>query len=156
MGLFYFLFCWYFEYSDTSKAWFIFWMLFLPGVTFPLTTSYYKNGSSYYSLRKKLSHLIVSVVIYHVSSWLFYGESYIRFSSLFAGFIGSFLYLLSIRYMLKKDLSLPIILLVSILSGLAFLPYQMIERYRMFLGLAIFIWTFVNGFVLNREYKKSL
>jgi cellulose synthase/poly-beta-1,6-N-acetylglucosamine synthase-like glycosyltransferase len=72
-----------------------------------------------------------------------------------AGFSGSFFFLIATKYLLRKEISDFHILGTSVLSGLAFLlPY--INKSAMYLGLALFLWTFFNGLLLNSEYKKAL
>ncbi|UTW64548.1 hypothetical protein KFE98_10535 [bacterium SCSIO 12741] len=153
-GLFYFLFCWSLDFGDTSKGLFAGVMLFLPGITFPLTTSYYKLSNPN-SILQPFIHFVLSVGIYHGSVWLFSGEGRIKFITILAGFLGSLLFLLATKYLLKKRITLVQIAVTATLSGLAFLPYEWITRSEFLMGFAVFWWTVVNGFLLNLEYKKS-
>lgn len=127
-------------------------MMFLPGLTFPLVTTYYKlNGDN-----KILVHLILSVLIYHCSVWLFSGEGGIKYITIVAGIFGSSLYLIITKVILKRDISVMQIIVTALLSGLAFLPYALIGREGLLIGLAIFQWNIFNGIILNHEYKKSI
>lgn len=154
-GLFYFLFCWSIDFGDATKGLFMTLMLFLPGLTFPLTTCYYKTEKISYSDIRRIGHIILSVAIYHGSVWLFTGEGRIKYITVLAGFLGSLLFLIVTKYLLKKKISFVQILLTSILSGLAFLQYEINRPEGLFLGLAVFLWTFVNGLILNIEYRKA-
>ena len=154
-GIFYFLFCWSLDFGDSFKGLFMGLMLFLPGLTFPLATCYYKNNviKNYDLLR--IVHLILSILIYYGSVWIFSGEERIKYITILTGFSGSLLFLLVTKYILKKEIKLIHILFVSILSGLVFIPYEIIGRLGILMGLAVFLWTVINGFLLNLEYKKE-
>lgn len=153
-GIFYFLFCWSIDYGDATKGIFMTLMLFLPGITFPLTTCYYKTINIKYSDLNRIIHLVLSVGIYHGSVWLFSGEGRIKYITILAGFIGSLLFLLVTKFLLKKEISLMKIVLISILSGLTFLPYEIIGRLGILMGLAVFLWTVINGMTLNDKFRK--
>src|SRR5690349_19202260 len=82
-GLIYFLFCWSIDFGDTTKGLFMASMLFLPGLTFPLTTCYYKTEKISYSDGRRIGHLALAVAIYHGSVWLFSGEGRIKYITVF-------------------------------------------------------------------------
>jgi len=152
-GLFYFIFWWVIVYSGAFP--FIYLMLFLPGVTFPVTTCYFKNKDSDYKEVKIMLHFILSVGIYFSSAFLFTGS--FKFITLFAGFIGSLSFLLSTKFILKKEITIIHILITAVLSGLAFLPCELFKHDRFMLtGFAVFLWTVTNGVLLNREYRKNI
>ena len=154
-GLFYLLFCWSLEFGDSTKGAFMVLMLFLPGLTFPLTTSYYQTEKISNADTRRIVHLIFSVIIYHGSVWLFSGEGRIKFITVLAGFSGSFLYLILTKYALQKKISFTQIMLTAAISGLAFLQYEMNGREGLFMGVAVCLWTIANGQLLNMEYKKE-
>jgi hypothetical protein len=154
-GLFYFIFCWSIEFGDATQGLFMTLMLFLPGLTFPLVTCYYKTGNNKYTDMQRILHLILSVGIYHGSVWLFSGQGKIKCITILAGLLGSFFFLLVTKYLLKKEISIIQIIITSILSGLAFLPYELIWQLGTTIGLAVFLWTTINGLLLNHEYKKA-
>jgi hypothetical protein len=154
-GMFYFMFCWSIDFGDTTKGLFMVLMLFLPGLTFPLTTCYCKIDDIKYSDLNLLSHLILSVGIYHGSVWIFSGEGHVKYSTVLVGFLGSLLFLLVTKYLLKNEITLMKILLISILSGLTFLPYELIGRHGLLIGIAVFLWTVINGLTLNDEYRNA-
>lgn len=156
MGLFYFLFCWSLDFGDGTKGLFMTLMLFLPGVTFPLTTCYYKKTNTSYSHIQRLSHLVISVIIYHGSVWLFSGEGRIKYITVLAGFFGSLVFLLVTKYLLKRNISLIQIFMTAIASGLAFLQYEINGRNGLFMGIAVSSWTIINGLTLNIEYRKAI
>lgn len=154
-GFFYFIFCWSLDFGDGTKGLFMTLMLFLPGLTFPLTTCYYKTTNTSYSDIQKISHLVLSVIIYHGGVWLFSGEGRIKYITVLAGLLGSLFFLLLTKYLLKKNISLFQISLTSIGSGLVFLQYEMNGRQGFFMGISILLWTLVNGLSLNIEYRKA-
>lgn len=154
-GLFYLLFCCSLDFGDATKSVFMILMLFLPGLTFPLTTCYYKTSNTIYPDILKISHLILSVAIYHGSVWLFSGGGRIKNITVLAGLLGSLMFLLATKYMLKKNITFIQILLASILSGLSFLQYEMNGRQGLFMGISVFLWMIINGITLNVEYRKA-
>ena len=154
-GIFYFLFCWSIDFGDATKGLFMILMLFLPGFTFPLTTCYYKTKEIKYSDLNRIVHLVLSVGIYHGSVWLFSGEGRIKYITILAGLLGSLFFLLITKYLLKKEIAILKIVLISILSGLAFLPYELIGRLGILMGLAVIMWTVINGIIINDEYRKA-
>jgi hypothetical protein len=155
-GLLYFLFCWSIDFGDESKMLFSILMMFLPGVTFPLATCYFDLNNRDERGARKYSHFILSVAIYHGSVWLFSGEGRIKYVTMLAGFTGSLLFLLTTKYLLKKKITWGQILVIALISGLSFLPYEvLINKPGLWLGIAVFSWTIVNGQLLNFAYRKS-
>jgi predicted MFS family arabinose efflux permease len=88
--------------------------------------------------------------------WLTSGEE--RMDTLIgvAGFSGSLLFLIATKYLLRKKISDFHILGISVLSGLAFLLCAINKSNSFYLGLAMFLWTFFNGLILNVEYRKAI
>lgn len=154
-GLLYLLFCWSLDFGDATKSLFMILMLFLPGLTFPLTTCYNRNENNNYSTIKRAGHLVLSVAIYHGSVWLFSGEELIKYITVLAGILGSLFFLLMTKYLLKKNISFIQILLTSIASGPAFIQYEFNGRQGLYMGIAVFLWTVINGLSLNFEYRKA-
>lgn len=155
-GLLYFLFTWSIDFSEGMKGLYMLLMLFLPGITFPLLTSYYNLPNDERTMMKLYTHIVLSALIYHACVWLYTGEGRVHYITLAAGAVGSLLYLLISKYILRKKLPLIVIVMVSILSGLVFLPYELQgERLPLLLATAIFLWTLINGLLLNSEYKTS-
>lgn len=154
IGTLYLLFCWSIDYIESLKLVFMGLMLFLPGLTFPLTTTYPLEESQNQT-EKRILHTILSVSIYHGSVWLFSGEGRIKWITLLAGFAGSLGYLVITRLILKYRFSFLEIFVTTLFSGLAFLPYELIGREPLLMALAIFLWTIVNGFLINLKYKTT-
>ena len=78
-----------------------------------------------------------------------------QYITVLAGLLGSLFFLLSTKILLKKNITLIQILLTPIGSGLALLQYEIYGRQGLFMGIAVFLWTLVNGLTLNMEYRKS-
>jgi len=154
-GVFYFLFCWSLDFGDATKGLFITFMLFLPGLTFPLTTCYYKTAKITYSDIRSIGHLVLSVAIYHGSVWLFSGAGRIAYITVLAGLLGSLFFLLATKILLKKNITLSGAGRIAYITVLAFLQYEINGRQALFMGIAVFLWTLVNGLTLNVEYRKS-
>lgn len=128
-------------------------MMFLPGVTFPLATCYFKPNDANERIGKKYSHFVLSVAIYHGSVWLFSKEGRIKHITMLAGFTGSLLFLLTTKYLLKKTIMLWQILLTALISGLSFLPFEVVDKTGLWMGIAVFSWTVANGQILNRALR---
>lgn len=134
-------------------------IILLPGLSFPLTTCYFKSGNIKTTVLQRIIHFILSLGIYQIIVFLFYidynGAGQIKYTSIFAGFLGSLLFLSATKYMLKKEISFTQTGMTSVLSGLAFLPFAMFGRHGILMGLAVLLWTVINGHLLNQEYKIS-
>jgi hypothetical protein len=154
-GLFYLIFCWSLDLGDATSLLFMILMQFLPGLTFPLTTCYFNLNDTKNKTANKLLHLILSTGIYYGSIWLFSAEARIRFITVLAGFVGSLFFMIVTKYLLKKNLNLLNVGIVAVLSGLAFLPFELDKRHTIMMGLSIFLWTIINGLLLNIEYQKA-
>lgn len=153
-GLLYFIFCWSLDFGDETKYLFTRLMLFLPGLTFPLATSYYNTEKV--TDVNRIVHFISSIAVYHGAVWIFSAEGSLNFIVIVAGFSGSLLFLLLSKYLLKKEISVIKVLITSTLSGLAFLPYKNFDQSGTSLGLTILLWTIINGLLLNNEYRRSI
>lgn len=153
-GAFYFFLCWSVDSGDATKGLFVSLMLLLPGLTFPLTTCYFKGRSNSSSDVRILLHVVLSVGIYHGSAWLFSGEGQVKYITVLAGALGSLFFLVITKFLLNKQFSFTQIIFTSVLSGLAFLPYELIGQFGALMGLAIFLWTIANGSLLNLAYKR--
>ena len=158
-GIFYFLLYWSLDFGAASVGSLMVMMIFLPGLTFPLTTCYYKSGNIKIPIVKNIIHFVLSFGIYIVIFFLFYidymGGGTGKFAIIFAGLLGSLLFQLLTKYLLKKETTWSQIVLTSILSGLAMLPFVLFGKHGILLGLAVLLWTTINGLLLNNEYKRS-
>lgn len=130
---------------------FILLMFVLPGVTFPLTTSYFQTGHLNYRFSRIFAHFCLSVATYYFIVCFTFPDHWI-FPPVFTGFFGSLIYLVSTKYLLKKQLNWLEIIVVSMLSGCAFIPW-MLDWGLFSSSFAVFTWTVVNGWLLNREYR---
>ena len=65
------------------------------------------------------------------------------------GFGGSIIYLFFTFIMMKVRMKLWEILAISTASGLAFLPFDMIDNSITNCGIGVFVWTILNGTYLN-------
>ncbi|TGM63787.1 hypothetical protein EHQ94_14185 [Leptospira meyeri] len=148
-GLFYFTFATGMNLTKTIKYLFIDTMFFLPGFTFPISTSYFDTNKV--SFLRKCFHLILSMTIYYLVVHIFLYENRIDYITIVAGFLGSFFYLLNNKFVLKQQMKIKQILFIAILSSIAFLPFEIIQRTskEIFIGFGLFYWTVLNGGFLN-------
>lgn len=143
-------------------------MFFLPGITFPVTTSYYKKEKESYHLLLIITHILVSTIIYFMSVMIFLqgdastGIAQWALLPVFAGFLGSFFYLISVNLFLNKQIDWLRLFLTALLSGMAFV-LVMLERRgwittmqdELTISLSVFFWTVINGWLLNNGYRKA-
>lgn len=163
MAVFYALFI-----TAVSHLQLFLFMFFLPGITFPVTTSYYKNEKESYHLLLIITHILVSTIIYFMSVMMFLsgdpstGVAQWALLPVFAGFLGSFFYLISINMFLNKQINWLQLFLTALLSGIAFSPV-MLERLGLIahkldeltISFSVFFWTVMNGWLLNKVYRKT-
>ncbi|MFM2386948.1 MAG: hypothetical protein RL660_1705 [Bacteroidota bacterium] len=154
-GLLYFLFFWSWDFSEAMKT-FSPLMFVLPGITFPFTTCNYENIEAKHPVAIMMVHLSLSLAIYFGAVWLYSAEGRIDYISILAGFLGSLLFMLLTKYLLNKEIALQHIILVAIISGLAFIPQTINRQSVILLGVAVFIWTVSNGFLLNDVQHKDV
>lgn len=158
-GLIYLLMHASMDFGGASVGILLLLLIVLPGITFPLTTAYYDSGNTVNSLVKKIIHFVLSLAIYLLIFLLFYmdytegGTS--TYLIIFAGLFGSLLFQVLTKYLLKKEITWVQIIITATLSGLVLLPFLLFGRHGVLLGLAVFLWITINGFLLNAEYKKT-
>jgi hypothetical protein len=153
-GIVYFLFCWTLDFGEDKKMLFYILMMFLPGLTFPLTTTHYNLTQDRNTDLRLTGHIILSILIYHGSVWLFSAGGRVKYMPILAAFLGSLFYLVATKFLLKKRLSFFQIALTSMLSGLAFFPSLTgVERPVILFGLPVFMWTIINGLLMNYENR---
>lgn len=151
MGLFYFEFAWLSVYESVATL-FLSTMLFLPGITFPLTTCYYQSKTNTVSRYQKWIHFVCSVGIYHGSCWIFskFGTIY----QIASGMIGAFFFLIATKYILNKNIPFSHIFIGTILGGISFIPCIFFGRI-MILSVCLLLWTIFIGYLINLEFKSS-
>ena len=156
-GCFYLLLGIWTEHDKNAFAFFITTMLFLPGITFPLSTTYCTirfNKKKY----KLLFHFLLSIAIYFLATYGEFSENGFRGSLVIAGGLGSTFYWLITKFLLHRRLKIKSILICSVFSGLSFLPSSLFDRFDgmalPLLGLSIFLWTITNGIFINSYYHR--
>lgn len=154
LGILYFFFSWSLDFGDSTKALYMLLMTFLPGLTFPLFTCTIRLAEFSNFGFKILIHLLCSVAIYHASVWIYSAHGQFKFISLFAGFIGSFAFLLTSKLTILNSIKWLELLIISLLSGIGFIPCVLTTAISGFyLGIAIFIWHLLNGWLINLKIK---
>ncbi len=136
------------EYNEEIKKAFATVMLFLPGLTFPFTTTYdpVMVGSKDSRI---IPHLILSGLIYHSNIWIFSLEGRYPAIVLVTGFTGSLFYLLMTKWMFNLLMSFQSVLLVALLSGISFIGFVLPGKNLIQIGIGVFLWTVINGYYLN-------
>ncbi len=155
-GLFYLILGWNGSKSLEGRELFFGLTAILPGFTFPITTTYFNLGSTIQKLKIGL-HLLYSVALYYGIVWLTIAS---KDGALWVlvGLIGSLLYLIPTKLILKKKLTYLQIFIGSILSGLIYLPttFLILSKDPLYYGILILLWTVINGVILNIEYRRSI
>lgn len=112
--------------------------------------------------------MLVSTIIYFMSVMIFLqgdastGIAQWALLPVFAGFLGSFFYLISVNLFLNKQIDWLRLFLTALLSGMAFV-LVMLERLgwittmqdELTISLSVFFWTVINGWLLNNGYRKA-
>lgn len=127
-------------------------LFFLPGILFPLTTSYFQTRRLNHRSLRVFLHLLLSVTTHYSCTQIAFPNNW-DFSPVAAGFAGSFIYLSSTKYLLKKQLEWVDIALVSVLGGCVFIPWVLDHSGLFPPAFALFSWTVINGWLLNQEYR---
>lgn len=152
-GVFYFLLTAGAHFSRSILELFIFLMLFLPGLTFPFSTFAFSSMSFRYHEIRIVLFIILSVADYYAMVWLYSGEGYYSFLPAAAGFLGALLYHLAAKLLLNAPGALWKIFVTALLSGAAFLPYVFSQSNLLLLGMALLLWTVINGWLINASRK---
>lgn len=163
-GVFYFFI---FSAAFVSESGYLFVIIYFPGITFPLVTSYFNTKHLKNRALFTCGHFIFSILLYLGCVILFLLDSTTGISFIFAGLIGSLVYL-AVSKPLYKEINEKHLFLAVILSGIVFLPAVAVLYNKPLLkflgemsgafcmGFGIFAWTIINGYVLNSAYKKSI
>jgi hypothetical protein len=153
LGLCYIVLCSTSAYFDNSKVLFAFLMLFAPGIIFPMCTVYLKENKITVSELRHIIHFLISLGLYHGCVWLYSGENQYRFSPILAATLGSLLFCLATKYLLKFNLKLKFVFSVMGISGFVFIPYVLVDKSFWNLGFGLCFWTIANGAIINSVVK---
>lgn len=134
------------DFIDTFKFFFIIFMQFLPGLTFPIFTTYYQKMKT--SSVNIALHIILSIFIYYSNVWVYSYERSFEYSPIFAGLIGSLFYQILTKYLLKLETKLVEIIAVALISGIGFIPTIILNGNGFSIGFAILMWTLINGYLM--------
>ena len=145
-GILYFMLSLSIDFIDTFKFFFIIFMQFLPGLTFPIFTTYYQKMKT--SSVNIALHIILSIFIYYSNVWVYSYERSFEYSPIFAGLIGSLFYQILTKYLLKLETKLVEIIAVALISGIGFIPTIILNGNGFSIGFAILMWTLINGYLM--------
>jgi hypothetical protein len=148
-GILYFMLSLSIDFIDTFKVFFIIFMQFLPGLTFPIFTTYYKKTKT--SNVNIALHIILSIFIYYSNVWVYSYERSFEYSPIFAGLIGSLFYQILTKYLLKLETKSFEIIIVALISGIGFIPTIILNGNGFSIGFAILIWTLFNGYLMYKS-----
>lgn len=102
-----------------------------------------------YSFPRVILDFILSASLYHGTVWIFSLESRYDWIVQLDGLIGSLVYLILTFVLLNVRMKIAEIVGVSILSGLAFLPFELLDHSITTCGIGVLLWTLLNGGYLN-------
>ena len=147
-GLIYFFIAVSIDFTDNLFIVFAVFFQFLPGLTFPISTTKYRKLQT--PKVKILLHILISVLVYYGNVWIYSFERSFYLSPILAGFFGSFLYLSTSVFILKLKIKWTELLSFSLLSGMTFIPNILLKGNGTSIGVAIFLWTILNGIAMFR------
>jgi hypothetical protein len=153
-GIFYFILSLSIDFIDTFKVFFIIFMQFLPGLTFPIFTTYYQKMKT--SNITIALHILLSILIYYLNFWIYSYERSFECSPIFAGLIGSLFYQILSKYLLKIETKSVEIIKVAIISGIGFIPTIILNGNGFSIGFAILTWTLINGYLMYKSQMIKL
>jgi hypothetical protein len=160
-GIFYFF---TFSAVFVSQSGYLFVLIYLPGITFPLVTSYFNTRHLKNRVLFICGHFVFSILLYVFCLILFLSGADTGISFIISGLIGSLVYL-TVSKSLYKEIIEKHLFVAVVLSGIVFLPLIVSSRGigalgqmwgAISMGFGIFAWTVINGYVLNSAYKKSI
>ena len=153
-GLIYFFIALSLDFTDNLFIVFAVFFQFLPGISFPISTTNYRQLEI--PKIKIIFHVLISLLVYYGNVWIYSFERSFNFSPILAGFFGSFFYLTTSMYILNLKIKWTKTLTVALLSGIAFLPNILLNGNGTSIGLAILIWTILNGILMYRTQKTAM
>jgi hypothetical protein len=147
-GILYFTLALSLDFLDIFKFIFMLFMQFLPGLTFPLCTTYYRKLKTSNAII--VLHLLLSILIYYSNVWVYSYERSFQYSPILAGLMGSLFYQILSNYLLKIDTTAVEIIAVAIISGIGFIPIIILNGNGFSIGIAILTWTCINGYLMYK------
>jgi hypothetical protein len=122
-------------------------MLFMPGLTFPLISTHLYSNVPQKNVVSSIIHCILSALIYYGAVWLFSAQRYIHIAPAIAALLGSLLYFVITIVLLGLRIATKRVIITVLISGIAFVPWLLFTDF-VWLGVAIFTWTVINGYTL--------
>ena len=153
-GLIYFFIALSIDFIDNLFIVFAVFFQFLPGITFPISTTNYSKLQI--PKTKIIIHILISFLVYYGNVWIYSFERSFNLSPILAGFCGSFLYLTTSMLILNLKIKWTENITIALLSGIAFIPNILLNGNGTSIGLAILIWTILNGIVMYRTQKTEM
>jgi hypothetical protein len=153
-GILYFMLSLSIDFLDTFKVFFILFMQFLPGLTFPIFTTYYKKLKT--TTINIGIHIVLSILIYYLNVWIYSYSRTFEYSPIFAGLLGSVFYQVISKFILKIKTKFAEIMIVALISGIGFIPTIILNGNGFSIGFAIFTWTFINGYLMYKSQMLKL
>jgi len=99
-----------------------------------------------------LKYLIISHLIFYLASMGYWFNDQVTPTIFMGTFAGSLLFQYATKYIFKVKISWKMMLLISFLSVMTFIPFQLNWSYNK-LGFAVFLWMIINSFPLNYKSK---
>lgn len=148
--------CFYILTALMGSNTFVVVFLFLPGITFPFTTSYYNLSKLDHYVVRGFVHFLLANGIYQWNVWLFSLENQVAYIHSLNGMLGSFLYLGITVLLLNKDIRLKEFVVSVLLSGASFLLIDVVHEPFFLAGVSVCFWTVVNGVTMHRANLREL
>lgn len=121
----------------------------------PLIYSFITNDFTKKKKLSTLSYLLMSSATYLLAVYLYFFNDHTYHLIFLGTFLSSMLYQLLTRYFFKTNAPINLILIISVLSSLSFIPFQFDRWNYSYFGLGIFLWMILNSIIptINLKHK---
>ena len=100
-----------------------------------------------------LKYLIISNLIFYLASMGYWFNDRVTPTIFLGALAGSLMFQCATKYIFKVKISWKMMLLISFLSVMTFIPFQLNWSYDK-LGFGVFLWMIINSFPLNYKSIK--
>jgi len=123
-------------------------LILFGAILFPLLAAGYKRNKL-----DLIKYLVVSNLVFYLASISYWYNDRVTPTIFIGAFLGSLAFQNITKYILKAKISIKIMFLISVLSVIALIPFQLDCRNYSKLGFAVFLWMIINSFPLNHQSK---
>lgn len=122
-------------------------LIIVGAISYPLFTAGFQRGKL-----DLLKYVIISNLIFYLASMGYWFNDRVTPTIFLSALAGSLLFQSVSDYIFKAKISGKMMLMISILSVMTFIPFQLNWSYDK-LGLGVFLWMIINSFSLNYKSK---